>query len=180
MFVVEKEADKIRFAPGQFSFVEELVRPEQFQNLAPSAKETVMSKQDNIKAQEQFGKAVNSGKLDAIKEVMAAGVVDHDPAPDQGPGPDGFIHFFETMRAAFPDLNVTVDQMVADDDNVAIAYTITGTHQGEFMNVPATNRRIKARGVQIARFEDGKIIERWGSSDQLGILQQIGARNVAA
>lgn len=139
-----------------------------------------MSKQDNIAAQQKFGQAVNSGKLDAIKDVMASSVVDHDPAPDQGSGPEGFIQFFTTFREAFPDLNVTVEQMVADDDNVAIAYTITGTHQGEFMNVPATNRRIKARGVQIARFEDGQIVERWGSSDQLGILQQIGARNVAA
>lgn len=139
-----------------------------------------MSKQDNIAAQQKFGQAVNSGKLDAIKDVMASSVVDHDPAPDQGSGPEGFIQFFTTFREAFPDLNVTVEQMVADDDNVAIAYTITGTHQGEFMGVPATNRRIKARGVQIARFENGQIVERWGSSDQLGILHQIGARNVAA
>ncbi len=134
-----------------------------------------MSQQDNIAATKRLGEAVNSGNLNALHEVMAPTVVDRDPAPDQGPGPEGFIHFFSTFRAAFPDLNIAVEQMVADDDNVAIAYTITGTHQGEFFGVPATGRQIKARGVQIARFQNRQIVERWGSSDQLGILQQIGA-----
>lgn len=134
-----------------------------------------MSKQENINTQKQFGEAINSGNLEKFKELMAPNVLDHDPAPDQGPGPEGFIRFFETFRSAFPDLKVEVDQMVADEDNVSIAYTVTGTHKGDFMGVPATNKAISARGVQIARFENGKIVERWGSSDELGILKQIGA-----
>lgn len=139
-----------------------------------------MSKQDNITATKRFGEAVNSGNLDVFHEVMAPAVVDRDPAPDQGPGPEGFIQFFLMFRAAFPDLNVTVDHMITDDDNVAIAYTVIGTHQGDFLGVPATGRRISARGMQIARFQNGQIVERWGSSDQLGILQQIGAEPTAA
>ncbi len=63
--------------------------------------------------------------------------------------------------------------MVADEDKVAIAYTIEGTHKGEFQGVPATGKRIKARGLEICRFEDGKMAERWGSSDVLGIMQQL-------
>lgn len=132
-------------------------------------------KQANLKTQQLLGESVNSGKLEGLKQVMAPDVVDHDPAPDQGPGPEGFIQFFTNFRTAFPDLAIAVDHMVADDSNVSIAYTITGTHKGDFQGIPATGRRIKARGVQIARFENGKIVERWGSSDQLGILQQIGA-----
>ena len=138
-----------------------------------------MSKQDNIATTQRLGEAVNSGNLDAFHEVFAPSAIDRDPASDQGPGPEGFIHFFTGFRAAFPDLNVSVEQLVADDDNVAFAYTITGTHQGDFLGVPATGRRIKARGVQIARFENGLIVERWGSSDQLGILQQIGVDPLA-
>lgn len=134
-----------------------------------------MSKQDNIKTQQQFGEAVNSGNLEKFKDLMTPNVFDHDPAPDQGTGPEGFIQFFETFRTAFPDLKVEVDHMVADEGNVSIAYTVTGTHKGDFMGVPATNKKISARGVQIARFENGKIVERWGSSDELGILKQIGA-----
>lgn len=64
--------------------------------------------------------------------------------------------------------------MVTDDDNVAFAYTVTGTHQGDFMGVPATGRQVSARGMQIGRFENGKLVERWGSSDELGILKQLG------
>lgn len=133
-----------------------------------------MSKQDNIAATERLGAAVNSGKLEALREVFAPTVIDRDPAADQGAGPEGFIKFFTEFRAAFPDLNISVEQLVADDDNVAIAYTVTGTHQGDFLGIPATGRQIKARGVQIARFQKGQIVERWGSSDQLGILQQLG------
>lgn len=139
-----------------------------------------MSKHDNIAATERLGGAINSGNLDALHEIFAPTVIDRDPASDQGAGPEGFIHFFTGFRAAFPDLNISVEQLVTDDDNVAIAYTMTGTHQGDFLGVPATGRQIKARGVQIARFENGLIVERWGSSDQLGILQQIGVNPVAA
>lgn len=124
-----------------------------------------MSKQDNITATQHLGEAINSGNLDALHKVFAPTVVDRDPAFDHGPGPEGFIHFFTKFRAAFPDLNIAVEQLVADDDNVAIAYTITGTHQGDFLGIPATARQIKARGVQIARFENGQIVERWGSSN---------------
>ena len=142
---------------------------------ADSAAATGSGKQANLQAQQRMGESVNSGKLDGLKDVMARDVVDHDPAPDQGPGPEGFIAFFTKFRSAFPDLAVAVDHMVADDNNVSIAYTITGTHSGDFQGIPATGRRINARGVQIARFENGKIVERWGSSDELGILRQIGA-----
>lgn len=133
-----------------------------------------MSKQDNAAVQARFGEAINSGNLSVIDDLMTADVKDHDPAPDQGPGPQGFIGFFGKFRQAFPDLAVAVDHMVTDDDNVAIAYTITGTHRGDFMGIAPTGKKIKARGMQIARFENGKIAERWGSSDELGILKQLG------
>jgi len=134
-----------------------------------------MSQQENIKLQQQFGEAVNGGNLNALRDIVAPDAVDHDPAPDQGVGPEGFIKLFTMMRSAFPDLKIAVEHMVADDDNVAFAYTITGTHSNDFMGVPATGRQVKARGMQITRFENGKQVERWGSSDELGILQQIGA-----
>ena len=134
-----------------------------------------MSQQENIAAQQKFGEAVNSGRLSAIREIVAPNAVDHDPAPNQGLGPEGFIAYFTELRIAFPDLKVAVDHMVADDNNVAFAYTVTGTHNGPLMGFAPTGRKISARGMQISRFENGKMVERWGSSDQLGIMQQIGA-----
>ncbi len=134
-----------------------------------------MGKQQNIEALQRFGDAVNSGNLEEILEVVSPSVIDHDPAPDQEPGPRGFVKIFTGLRRAFPDLNISVDHLVADEDNVSIAYIISGTHKGIFLGVPPSDRAIRARGVQIARFEEGKMVERWGSSDQLGILEQIGA-----
>ncbi len=138
-----------------------------------------MSQQSNMETQESFGAAVNSGNLSEFKNLMSPTVIDHDPAPTQGPGPDGFIAFFTELREAFPDLQVDVEHSVADENSIAIAYTITGTHRGMFMGIPPTGREITARGVQITRFVDGKMVERWGSSDQLGILQQLGASVIA-
>ncbi len=134
-----------------------------------------MSQQENIAAQQKFGEAVNSGNLSALRDIVAPDAVDHDPAPNQGMGPEGFITYFTELRTAFPDLKIAVEHMVADDDNVAFAYTVTGTHDGPLMGIAPTGRKIKARGMQITRFKDGMQVERWGSSDQLGILQQIGA-----
>jgi predicted ester cyclase len=139
-----------------------------------------MSIQENMAAQERFGAAVNSGKLVGLRDAVAPNALDHDPAPGQGLGPEGFIKMFGEMRASFPDLNVAADKVVTDNDNIAIAYTLTGTHKGSFLGVAPTGRRISARGVQIARFEKGMLVERWGSSDQLGILQQIGAHAAKA
>lgn len=57
-----------------------------------------------------------------------------------------------------------------------MAYTINGTQDGEFQGIPATGKRMSARGVEIVKFRDGRLIERWGSSDQLGILAQLGMK----
>lgn len=133
-----------------------------------------MSKESNIEAQQKFGDAINSGNLEELRNLVSPHVKEHDPAPNQGPGPQGYIDFFTMMRNAFPDMKVEVEHMVADEDSVAFAYTLTGTHKGDFMGVVGTGKSVEVRGMQISRFENGKLIERWGSTDELGILKQIG------
>jgi steroid delta-isomerase-like uncharacterized protein len=133
-----------------------------------------MSQDHNIELQKKFGAAAQSGSFDQFFELVAPDCIDHDPAPGQVAGPQGYADFFGRMRTAFPDMKIEVVHLVADADNVAFAYTLTGTHQGTFMDVPATGRPIKVRGLQISKFKDGKMVERWGSSDELGILKQIG------
>ncbi len=136
----------------------------------------MVSKEQNNATQEKLASAAMSGDLDAFDEVFSPDVVDHDPAPDQGPGPDGFKTFFSALRTAFPDLHIEVQHSVEDDDNIAIAYTLTGTHDGDFEGIEPTGKKIEIRGMQIARFDDdAKIVERWGSSDELGILKQLDA-----
>jgi len=137
-----------------------------------------MGKEANGAALGKFAEAVNTGNFDLFREVVAADCVDHDPAPDQVPGPEGYRMFFSGMRKAFPDLAVSLDAMVADDESIAFAYTMTGTHQGVLMGIAPTGKKVKARGLQISKFRDGKMTERWGSSDQLGMLQQLGVRRL--
>lgn len=133
-----------------------------------------MSKSANIEAQKKFGEAINTGNFEALRPLVAAEVIEHDPAPGQRPGAQGYIDFFSQLREAFPDMKIEVETLVADDDKVAFAYTLTGTHEGNFNGISATGRAIKVRGMQISHFENGKMIERWGSSDELGILKQLG------
>lgn len=133
-----------------------------------------MSTEGNIELQTKFGDAVNSGDLTAFDELVAANCVDHDPAPTQEQGPAGYRAFFTQLRTAFPDMHVEVEHVVTAGDDVAFAYTLTGTHQGAFQGHGATGKAIKVRGMQISRFENAKMVERWGSSDELGIMTQLG------
>ena len=133
-----------------------------------------MSKQDNIAAQTRFGEAINGGDLNDMRSIVSATCIDHDPAPNQVQGPDGYIAFFSMMRKAFPDMKVDVEQLVADEECVSFAYRLTGTHNGEFMGIPASGNTINVRGMQISKFKDGVMVERWGSTDELGLLKQLG------
>jgi steroid delta-isomerase-like uncharacterized protein len=139
-----------------------------------------MSKEQNLAAFGKFAEAVNTGNFDLFQEVVAPNCVDHDPAPGQGPGPDGYRTFFSGVRVAFPDLAVGLETMVADEESIAFAYTMTGTHRGVLMGIAPTGKKMKIRGVQISKFRDGKMVERWGSSDQLGMLEQLGVGHLIA
>ena len=134
-----------------------------------------MSKEGNLQALAKFAEAVNTGKYDLFKEAVSSENVDHDPARGQVPGPEGYRAFFEGLRVAFPDLTVALETLVADEDSIAIAYTLSGTQNGPLMGIAATGRRMKIRGVQISKFKEGRMVERWGSSDELGMLQQLGS-----
>lgn len=137
-----------------------------------------MSKEQNAAALNKFAEAVKTGNYDLFDEVVAPDSIDHDPAPGQVAGPKGYRAFFSELRSAFPDMEAEPVELLADEDAIAFAYTLTGTHKGSFMGLPATGKTVKIRGMQISKFRNGKMVERWGSSDQLGILQQIGATTV--
>lgn len=135
-----------------------------------------MSREQNIATQEKAAAHINAGEIDAAMDTLfAVDAVDHDPAPGQAPGREGFRAFFRTLTTAFPDAHLEPRTMVVDDESIAFAYTLTGTHQGAFQGVAATGKRIDVRGMQIGRFANGQIVERWGATDEAGIMQQIGA-----
>lgn len=134
-----------------------------------------MTREANIAATKRWGSEVaSSGRYEVLDEILAPNFVDHDPAPDQGSGIDGLKGFFKTMRSAFPDLQAEPVEVVATDDHVAMRYTISGTHQGEFQGVAPTGKSFKVAALQLGRFENGRCVERWGSTDELGMLKQLG------
>ena len=111
---------------------------------------------------------------DLLEEVYAPDVVWHEP--DQVlRGLEQAKQFVTTYRTAFPDLNITVEDQIAEGDKVVTRVTLRGTHEGETEEFgPPTGRQIEGEGVTISRIEGGKIVEDWDSYDNLSFLQQLG------
>lgn len=119
---------------------------------------------------------VNGGNYDAADELFAEGYVRHDPTiPEEKRGPEGFRETVEAFRSAFPDVEMTLHEVVCDGEYVAFRATETATHEGEFMGVEPTGKEVRMEGNVIHRLEDGKVAETWAQFDMLGLLEQVGA-----
>jgi steroid delta-isomerase-like uncharacterized protein len=117
----------------------------------------------------------NEGNLDVADELLAPDYVDHDPAsPQEMRGPEGFKRFVATMRSAFPDTHVRIEDEVAEGDLVATRWTATGTQEGEMEGIPPTGNRAEVSGIMIDRFSGGKLAETWDNYDALGMMRQLG------
>ena len=101
-------------------------------------------------------------------------VVDEVYSPEFGDGHEASKQFVTATLAAFPDLHNTIEDQIAENDLVVTRYGISGTHQGEFMNIPPTGKQFTVTGIEIHRFTDGKLVELWNIMDMLGALQQLG------
>jgi steroid delta-isomerase-like uncharacterized protein len=101
-------------------------------------------------------------------------VVDEVYSPEFGGGHEATKQFVSANLAAFPDLQITIQDQVAENDLVATRYMMRGTHQGEFANIPPTGRQFTVTGIEMHRFAAGKLIELWNIVDLLGMLQQLG------
>jgi len=100
-----------------------------------------MSKAANAAALSKFAEAVNTANYELFGDVVASDRVDHDPAPGQVPGPDGYRSLFTEMRRAFPDMKVELAELVADEEAIAFAYTLIGTQGGPLMGIAPTGKR---------------------------------------
>jgi len=114
------------------------------------------------------------GNPDLIDEVYAVDLVWHEPDQDVQ-GLEEAKQFLAMYKTAFPDLNVTVEDVIAEGEKAVTRWTARGTHQGEVEEFgPPTGRQIEIKGITIHRVEDGKIVEEWERYDNLGVLQQLG------
>ena len=114
------------------------------------------------------------GNLDVVDELVADDYVDHTPPPDLPPGKAGLKQLATMFRNAFTDLAISDVDLIAEGDKVVMRHVTTGTHQGDFMGIAATGRRISVNEIHIVRLADGKIVEHWGVEDNLGMMQQLG------
>jgi steroid delta-isomerase-like uncharacterized protein len=117
---------------------------------------------------------VNGEDYDLIDELVAPDVVDHEEFPGIPEGREGVREFFKLMRAAFPDMRVSVEQVFGEGELAAVRTRTTGTHRGEFMGVPATDQSVDFEGIDIVRVVDGRAVEHWGLTDTMTMMQQLG------
>lgn len=118
--------------------------------------------------------AINQGNIDATHDFCWDDVVEQVPFPGQGPGVEGIKEVLRGMRAAFPDMHWNIDEQVSEGDKVVTRFEWTGTHQAEFLGVPATGRPVRVWGVVIDRLEVGKIKDTRLIMDTLGMMMQLG------
>ena len=133
-----------------------------------------MSTEENKAIARRGYEAINQNNLDTLDEVVASDMTDHDPAPGQAPGLEGVKHYFSSLHAAFPDVRMDVEDMIAEGDKVVARVSVSGTHRGEFMGIAPTGNRVTIAGIDILRMANGKIVEHWGKFDDLGMMQQLG------
>ena len=127
--------------------------------------------------QRWFDEVWNKGREAAIGEMLAPHGVVHGVGPDMI-GPEGFKRFHTPYRTAFPDVNVAIDDMVAEGDRVAFRWTATATHKGRLLDFPPTGKRVVFEGMGIVRVDNGLVVEGWNVLDQLGLLRQLGVVNL--
>ncbi len=120
-----------------------------------------------------FEEGLNQKKLDVFDELLAPNYVNHTmPAP--APGPAGFKQVLQMFLTAFPDMHLTLEDVFGEGNTVGSRGYFTGTHQGEFMGIPATNKSIKVPYIDLWRTENGLFVENWVQMDMLGLMQQLG------
>jgi steroid delta-isomerase-like uncharacterized protein len=134
-----------------------------------------MSTEDNKALMRRFVEEVfNKKNLAAIDEFIAPNHVDHTLPAFLPTTPEGTKRAIGMYLKAFPDLHLTVEDMIAEGDKVVIRFTSRGTQQRAFMGIPPTGKQVTISSIVIARIADGKIVEQWGLDDQMGMLQQLG------
>ncbi len=139
-----------------------------------------MSTQENKTIVRRFlEESLGGVKPELVDDLLAPGFIRYDPYIEAGEvrGTQTVKDNIVWFGNAFADLSCTVEEQVAEGDEVVSRWTLRGTHQGEFFGVPATGKRVEMSGIQIDRFEEesGKIVEEWAEFDLLGAMRQLGA-----
>jgi steroid delta-isomerase-like uncharacterized protein len=127
-------------------------------------------------ARQWFEQFWNQKKFDTIEQLVSPDCRLHGHADnDEVVGMAEFQQFAQALQKAFPDIQIEVEDTISEGDRTVARWVSRGTHQGEFMGIPPTGKKIFVRGVSVVRFSDGKMVESWDSWDKFGMLQSLGA-----
>jgi predicted ester cyclase len=143
--------------------------------VGPLAATAVADEAGNETLARRFYTEFNLHHLDAFNQLMAGNFVDHNPSPDQKPGVQGLIDLNKVFIAAFDDIKVNPELVIAKGDYVTVYSTVVGTQTGGFFGVAATKKQIDFTSIDIWLVKDGKLAEVWHVKDILAILGEIGA-----
>lgn len=117
----------------------------------------------------------STGNLALADEVLAADFVDHTH-PDQAPGPESVKEAVAAFHIGFPEVHISIEQMIAEDDTVAFRFVLRGIHQGVFAGLPPTGKEAVLTGADFIRIAAGKMVELWSCQETLSWAQQLGAQ----
>jgi steroid delta-isomerase-like uncharacterized protein len=141
---------------------------------APKARRAAETENTQL-VRRYFAEVLSGGQFAVIGELFADDFVAHDPSlPPLPAGPEGVALHALASRTAFPDQRVTLDDVLADGDRVAVRFTLRGTHRGDLLDLAPTGRRVEVQSVAIYRIAGGKMAEAWVGFDLMGMLQQLG------
>jgi steroid delta-isomerase-like uncharacterized protein len=122
-----------------------------------------------------FEEVWNKSNLPVADELFAPSYAHHDPStPDVGRGPESEKKRATIYRTAFPDLRLTIEDIVAEGETVMARWSCRGTHKGDLNGIAPTGKQVNISGISIARFANGKMVEGWVNWDALGMMQQLG------
>ena len=117
---------------------------------------------------------IQGGSMDAFNEIIATDFINQTAPPGVPKGPEGVLYFFNHfLKPAFPDLRVEIYDQVAEGDKVTTRKSFHATHTGEFMGVPATNKRVVMDVIDILRLRDNRLVEHWGVLDFQSVMAQL-------
>ncbi len=133
-----------------------------------------MSEQNKAALQHWTNEGFNKQNLDEFDVYFSPDLVNHALPPGLPAGLEGTKTIASIFLAAYPDLQITIDDMVAEGDKVVARWSARGTHRGDLMGIPPTGREVTITGIVIDRFDNCRSVERWENIDQLGMMQQLG------
>ncbi|HEX5368983.1 MAG TPA: ester cyclase [Dehalococcoidia bacterium] len=117
----------------------------------------------------------NEGHFDAFSELLAPDYTIEDAPPGAAPGAEGVKQVVKMFRGAFPDLQITLDELVAESDSVAARSTLRGTHRGAFMGIEPTGRSVAITTLTLVHLKDGRLVASWVKNDIAALMRQLGA-----